>query len=471
MIHSTLRSDFSPPGSNEEVVNSPQSNNPPSNQSSTSSLSGYSPARYAHPDGKRYLPPLQKVECSSASKSMYPDYMTNNSLSPASKYQKLDSYPDDIPVLVKEPPSNYWSPASHESVSMVVDEDCDNNTLNKKIPKINTLHKSYQCMVCGDKASIEYFGVLSCDSCRGFFKRSIKNEKAYSCSLGKNCVLNKKTRNHCQGCRIAQCYKVGMNKTDVEVELAQERQKRQGKKKAVAAKNNYSDSEENPLSIDLSVIAAAELFVDPKIEEFANVKFDPIRQLCLAADKQLASLAEWAKRMPYFTELKLNDQVKLLQWNWAELLIGGFCYRSSAVSDGILLSTGLHLSRENLEKAGVGTLVNKLFSEVINKMQKLQIDITEWGCLRAIMLFAPDTKELVDIPVVENIRECYIATLCSYVNKTYPNNPQRLSQLLLRLAPLKAIALQVLEHLFFFKILGDVPIDTFLLEMLDTDNH
>lgn len=73
------------------------------------------------------------------------------------------------------------------------------------------------------------------------------------------------------------------------------------------------------------------------------------------------------------------------------MLIGGFCYRSSAVSNGILLSTGLHLSRENLEKAGVGTLITKLFSEVINKMRVLQIDVSEWGCLRAIMLFAPGT--------------------------------------------------------------------------------
>jgi len=93
--------------------------------------------------------------------------------------------------------------------------------------------------------------------------------------------------------------------------------------------------------------------------------------------------------MPLFTTLTIADQVKLLQWNWAELLIGGFCYRSSAVSDGILLATGLHLSRQNLQKAGVGTIVNRLFGEVINKMQKLQIDVSEWGCLRAIMLFAP----------------------------------------------------------------------------------
>ena len=83
------------------------------------------------------------------------------------------------------------------------------------------------------------------------------------------------------------------------------------------------------------------------------------------------------------------DQVRLLQWNWSELLIGGFCYRSSAVTDGILLATGLHLSRENLQKAGVTALVNALFTEVINKMRKLKIDLSEWGCLRAIMLFAP----------------------------------------------------------------------------------
>lgn len=82
-----------------------------------------------------------------------------------------------------------------------------------------------------------------------------------------------------------------------------------------------------------------------------------------------------------------------------------------------------------------------------------------------------DTKELRDTEKVESIRERYIATLCTYVQKTYPNDEQRLGNLLLRLGPLKSIALQVLEHLFFFKILGDIPIDTFLLEMLDSDNH
>ena len=56
---------------------------------------------------------------------------------------------------------------------------------------------------------------------------------------------------------------------------------------------------------------------------------------------KLASLAEWAKKLPYFTSLDITDQVVLLQWSWPELLIGGFCHRSCAVKDGILLATGI----------------------------------------------------------------------------------------------------------------------------------
>ena len=68
----------------------------------------------------------------------------------------------------------------------------------------------YQCSVCGDKASESYFGAVSCDSCGGFFKRAVKNNKTYSCISNRDCVLNKKNRNHCKSCRLQKCYKVGM---------------------------------------------------------------------------------------------------------------------------------------------------------------------------------------------------------------------------------------------------------------------
>ena len=49
----------------------------------------------------------------------------------------------------------------------------------------------------------------------------------------------------------------------------------------------------------------------------------------------------------------------------------------------------------------------------------------------------------------------------------YPDEPGRFAKLLLRLPALRSIGLKCLEHLFFFKLIGDQPIDTFLMEMLE----
>ncbi|XP_023801254.1 syntaxin-4-like, partial [Cyanistes caeruleus] len=40
---------------------------------------------------------------------------------------------------------------------------------------------------------------------------------------------------------------------------------------------------------------------------------DPVTNICQAADKQLFTLVEWAKRVPHFSGLPLDDQVILLR--------------------------------------------------------------------------------------------------------------------------------------------------------------
>lgn len=40
---------------------------------------------------------------------------------------------------------------------------------------------------------------------------------------------------------------------------------------------------------------------------------DPVTNICQAADKQLFTLVEWAKRIPHFSDLTLEDQVILLR--------------------------------------------------------------------------------------------------------------------------------------------------------------
>jgi len=74
---------------------------------------------------------------------------------------------------------------------------------------------------------------------------------------------------------------------------------------------------------------------------------------------------------------------------WNELLIAGFSHRSTAVHDGILLSTGMHIHRSSAHQAGVGTIFDRVLTELVAKMREMNMDKTELGCLRAIVLFNP----------------------------------------------------------------------------------
>jgi len=66
------------------------------------------------------------------------------------------------------------------------------------------------CVVCGDKASGRHYGAISCEGCKGFFKRSIRKENGYLCRGNKDCQVNKSQRNRCQYCRMEKCLAMGM---------------------------------------------------------------------------------------------------------------------------------------------------------------------------------------------------------------------------------------------------------------------
>lgn len=68
------------------------------------------------------------------------------------------------------------------------------------------------CKVCGDKSSGVHYGVITCEGCKGFFRRSQSSVVNYQCPRNKNCIVDRVNRNRCQYCRLQKCLRLGMSR-------------------------------------------------------------------------------------------------------------------------------------------------------------------------------------------------------------------------------------------------------------------
>ncbi|XP_062904355.1 retinoic acid receptor RXR-beta-A isoform X1 [Mobula hypostoma] len=350
------------------------------------------------------------------------------------------------------------------------------------------------CSICGDRSSGKHYGVYSCEGCKGFFKRTVRKDLTYTCRDSKECTVDKRQRNRCQYCRYQKCLATGMKREAVQEE--RQRSRERGEEAESTSGANDEMPVEKILEAEMAVEQKPDLQADGSASDMTSIDVisrvlaeaepqptvirrvitatkpnDPVTNICQAADKQLFTLVEWAKRIPHFSDLPLDDQVILLRAGWNELLIASFSHRSITVKDGILLATGLHVHRNSAHSAGVGAIFDRVLTELVSKMRDMQMDKSELGCLRAIILFNPDAKGLSNPADVEILREKVYASLESYCRQKYPDQLGRFAKLLLRLPALRSIGLKCLEHLFFFKLIGDTPIDTFLMEMLEAPHQ
>jgi len=77
-----------------------------------------------------------------------------------------------------------------------------------------------------------------------------------------------------------------------------------------------------------------------------------------------------------------------------------------------------------------------------------------------------DACGITDVAHVESIQEKSQCALEEYVRTQYPAQPTRFGKLLLRLPSLRTISAQVIEQLFFVRLVGKTPIETLIRDML-----
>uniref|UniRef100_A0A3B5L811 Uncharacterized protein n=1 Tax=Xiphophorus couchianus TaxID=32473 RepID=A0A3B5L811_9TELE len=312
------------------------------------------------------------------------------------------------------------------------------------------------CAICGDKATGKHYGASSCDGCKGFFRRSIRKSHVYTCRFSRQCVVDKDKRNQCRFCRLNKCFRAGMKKEAV-----------QNERDRISSRRVIPDSQDLP---PITVLAQAEslsqqIITPVGLVDVSNVKSATVGDVCDSMRQQLLVLVEWAKYIPSFGELPLDDQVSLLRAHAGEHLLLGVAKRSMPFKDFLLLGNGCVIHRNGPEPE-ICRVASRILDELVQPFQDIQIDDNEYAALKAIVFFDPDAKSLRDPTKIKTMRLQVQMSLEDYINDRQYDSRGRFGELLLLLPTLQSITWQMIEQLQFIKLCGLAKIDNLLQEML-----
>ncbi|XP_030067617.1 hepatocyte nuclear factor 4-alpha isoform X1 [Microcaecilia unicolor] len=322
----------------------------------------------------------------------------------------------------------------------------------------NTIGIGSLCAICGDRATGKHYGASSCDGCKGFFRRSVRKNHMYSCRFSRQCIVDKDKRNQCRYCRLRKCFRAGMKKEAVQNE----------RDRISTRRSSYEDSSLPSINALIQAEVLSQQISSPMSMISGDIrakKIASITDVCESMKHQLLVLVEWAKYIPAFCELALDDQVALLRAHAGEHLLLGATKRSMVYKDILLLGND-HIIPRNCPELEIGRVAIRILDELVLPFQELQIDDNEYACLKAIIFFDPDAKGLSDPNKIKRMRYQVQVSLEDYINDRQYDSRGRFGELLLLLPTLQSITWQMIEQIQFVKLFGMVKVDNLLQEML-----
>uniref|UniRef100_A0A3P9QJF3 Hepatic nuclear factor 4, beta n=1 Tax=Poecilia reticulata TaxID=8081 RepID=A0A3P9QJF3_POERE len=309
-----------------------------------------------------------------------------------------------------------------------------------------------RCFICADRATGKHYGAPSCDGCKGFFRRSIRSNQTYNCRFNRQCVVDKDKRNQCRYCRLRKCFKAGMRKEAV-----------QNERDCI---NPHRAKGQLVGTLSINVLLQAEnrlLFVlfSPQSRDIGAKKTARVGDVFESMKQQLLLLVEWAKHIPEFCSLHIDDRVTLLRTHSAEHLILGAARRSLPYNDVILLGNDFVIFLRGAELE-VSRVAIRIQEELVKPLRELDITDKEFACLRAIVFFAPDCPGLEHPQLIRYLRlQAHVL-----LEEATCDQRGRLGELLLILPALQSVSWQMVETLHLAKLLGEARLDSLLQEML-----
>ncbi|KAI6224710.1 hypothetical protein M3Y95_00781400 [Aphelenchoides besseyi] len=321
------------------------------------------------------------------------------------------------------------------------------------------------CAVCGDVSSGKHYGILACNGCSGFFKRSVRRRLVYRCQAGNGtCLVDKQHRNQCQACRLRKCMSKGMNKDAVQ----NERQPRN-----TATIQNASDAVDlypmHPLCRDdrtAQMMNSAFEFADSQRmgRSFVNSNALSMNSMDSTTIPQCATNAEvvarmlfmaikWTKSLPSFATLPLSDQMSLLMSSWSDLFILSV-FQWSLEMEKCPLLDGI----DNVD-------VMRPMVQLYERFKAYGLDQGELTCLKAIVLFRPETRGLKETSQVERMQDQAQIMLQQHASRGQMNMT-RFGRLLLLIPVMHAACPPPLvEHVFLRVALGEKTLQSVITDI------
>uniref|UniRef100_A0A1I8AK89 EcRH n=1 Tax=Steinernema glaseri TaxID=37863 RepID=A0A1I8AK89_9BILA len=333
------------------------------------------------------------------------------------------------------------------------------------------------CLVCGDKASGYHYNALTCEGCKGFFRRSITRKAVYYCKYGQRCDIDMYMRRKCQHCRLEKCMRIGMRperlRSDSRMDLVvvpeeQCRLKRAAKLQRAGALPSPQLSPPEAVSSSGDALPThSEAPLYPQISAESHELINRIvlldQQYALPSDEAIMELSspfeadqssfqhlaeltilnlqlihQFTQNLPGFATLHENDRRIIHKGCKTELLMlrAGRQYDSL---DGTIVwgneTRHWRYTREMYRNAGIGAFTECIF-DFACALSKMKLDQGEFTLLAAIAVFS-DRPGLSDAKHVEELQEVYTAALQSYIELRRPTQRTFFPRLLMKIRDLK----------------------------------
>ncbi|KAF8357675.1 hypothetical protein PRIPAC_92670, partial [Pristionchus pacificus] len=326
------------------------------------------------------------------------------------------------------------------------------------------------CLVCGDKASGYHYNALSCEGCKGFFRRSINRKLHYNCKASGQCQIDMYMRRKCQQCRYDKCLRVGM-RSELVIPEEHNRMKREAKhiprpspsssllhpspllpSPSIPPPSNTSSSGDSVMMGDVSLSEESSDFVsrivalyqqsEPRGERLhpSSSSLSPRLQLAEFTILEAQSVHNFVSALPGFERLPSEDRALIQKQSKRDLLTLRSAVHYDSSEDVVVMGKGETNEWRVTESTllSLDPMASSVFS-FARSLSSLHLDSVEIALLSAIVSFS-DRPGISRPHIVDELQEVYVTHLSAYIDSIRFNDLTRLSKIILRIVALREIS-------------------------------